>query len=726
MIRFGLRLTVASGREAVVRLVLIAAAVAIGAGMLLATLAGINAVNAQNARYAWLNTSERTPAHHGDPLLWSIRGDYFAGQVLGRVDLAATGPDSPVPPGIPALPGPGEYYASPALTDLLATTPADQLGDRFPGHQIGTIGAAALPSPDSLLIVIGRPADELSRMPGVHKVTGIESLSPGDCADCVAGTREAGMDLILSVVALALLFPVLMFIATATRLSAARREQRFAALRLVGATPRQISVISAVESTFAAIIGTVAGFGLFFLLRGPLATIPFTGSAFFPSDLSLNAIDILLVALGIPAGAAVAARLGLRRVRISPLGVTRQVTPRPPRAWRLIPVAAGLLELSYFLDPGRRPMTSTGQVAAFLPGFFLIMGGLVLAGPWLTFAGSRLLARRASRPATLIATRRLSDHPHAAFRAVSGLMLALFVTSVAVGVITTIMANRGGPERGSAISSALSQTFWEGGEVSDSVKAELAATPGVHDVILVHRTPSREDPAVVLCSELPPDFGRCAPGAVAASVYADLVGPGAARTADIVWPTFDITAQELQRLPIISIVVATDGSTSTVEHARTILENAYPDDLNPPATQADYATDSTKALVGWQQLANVVILTSLPIAGCSLAVAIAGGLNERKRPFSLLRLTGVPVRLLRRVVVMESAVPLLASAVVAIGTGFLAANLFLKAQMHYTLRPPGVGYYLIVAAGLITSLGIIASTLPLLARVTGPETARSE
>jgi hypothetical protein len=35
-------------------------------------------------------------------------------------------------------------------------------------------------------------------------------------------------------------------------------------------------------------------------------------------------------------------------------------------------------------------------------------------------------------------------------------------------------------------------------------------------------------------------------------------------------------------------------------------------------------------------------------------------------------------------------------------------------------------YYLIVLVGLVASLGIIASTLPLLQRITGPEVARNE
>jgi len=38
----------------------------------------------------------------------------------------------------------------------------------------------------------------------------------------------------------------------------------------------------------------------------------------------------------------------------------------------------------------------------------------------------------------LLAGRRLSDNPRGAFRAVSGLILAIFVTSVSVGVISTI------------------------------------------------------------------------------------------------------------------------------------------------------------------------------------------------------------------------------------------------------------------------------------------------
>lgn len=77
-------------------------------------------------------------------------------------------------------------------------------------------------------------------------------------------------------------------------------------------------------------------------------------------------------------------------------------------------------------------------------------------------------------------------------------------------------------------------------------------------------------------------------------------------------------------------------------------------------------------------------------------------------------------------VLLESAVPLLVVAAVAIGTGFLAAQQFVRAQFHYSIRAPGIQYYAIVLAGLAASLGVIASTMPLLRRITGPETARNE
>ena len=141
MIRLGLRLAVSGGREAITRLVIVAIAVGIGVGLLLAAVSAVNAVNAQNDRYAWLDTGASNPSQTGSggpaaPLRVLITTDEFDGQTISRADVAATGPASPVPPGIPRDPGPGQYYISPALSALLRNAPAAELADRYPG-QIG-------------------------------------------------------------------------------------------------------------------------------------------------------------------------------------------------------------------------------------------------------------------------------------------------------------------------------------------------------------------------------------------------------------------------------------------------------------------------------------------------------------------------------------------------------------------------------------------------------------
>ncbi len=764
MIRLGLRLALAGGREAITRLALIAIAVAVGVGLLLSTLAGLNAVNTQNARYAWLETgfngsnapsagpSAERPSTT-DPLWWRLRADYYRGKQIGRVDLAATGSESPIPPGIPKLPAPGQFYASPALAKLLRTTPAAQLGDRYPGRMVGTIGPAALPSPDSLIIIIGHSVAELSHQNDAHLVPNISTTSPSQCtgAGCAlgAGINHNGIVLILAVVTAALLFPVLIFIGGATRLSATRREQRFAAMRLVGATPNQIAVISTVESALASIIGVAGGFALFYALRPAIAGIPFTGDPFFTSDVSLNVPDILFVVLGIPLGAAVAARLALRRVSISPLGVSRRVTPRPPRAWRLIPLLAGIAELAYFAyirDVGAGTHTNTTlEAVLFLIGVLLVMAGLVIAGPWLTMLASRLVIRRANRPATLIAARRLADNPQTAFRAISGLVLAVFVGTCAIAIITAVAAgsNTAGG-LGRAADSTLIDSLSQPDAAHPATSADATTThalrsiSGVTGVAVLHdANAAKQSPRfgpmelVVSCADLAtmPALGHCPPGAATVMISPDYGGGFALQRpmsmSRNIWPVAHVSTRQLQQLPIDSIIVGTNGSAAALEQARTVLDTAYPNTF-APETNAEMQADQSRLLDDYRRLADVVILTSLPIAGCSLAVSIAGGLIERKRPFSLLRLAGAPLGVLRRVVGLESAAPLLVTAVASVGAAFLAAHLFLRAQLRETLQAPGWAYYVIIATGLLASLAVIASTLPLLNRITGPETARNE
>ena len=744
MIRLGLRLTLGSGREAALRVLVTAAAVALGVGLLLAALAGVNGLQAQTSRGAWLDSSAQgspvTSTSGG--LLWLSGTDLFGNQAIDRIDVAATGPDAPVPPGLPHLPGPGDYFASPALVALLRSEPANELRDRFAGRQIGTIGAAALPSPDSLIIVIGHTARQLSRAPGVVKVGAIQR-TPASCYACQNTTGSGPvLQFILVGGAVALLLPVLIFIATASRLSAARREERFAAMRLVGATPRQVSVVSAVEAVVAAAAGVAAGFALFFVFRPLLYHVPFTGAPLAEGDLSLHSIDIVIAVIGVPVAAVVSARLALRRVQISPLGVKRRASSRPPRIARIIPLLAGIAVLSYF-DAAGKPGSNGGQLLELLAGFVLLIVGLVLAGPWFTTAGARLMASRASRPSTLIAGRRLLDNPKAAFRFISGLVIALFVASAAIGALSSIAADSrsggGSAGRGTlaaplcASSTSNCPASAQVPSVPAPVLARLRTTPGVRGVTLVHQAPSQgplgNSFGVVACDQLAktPAIGKCTPGATAASIgyfLSNLLGHNS-HASSTVWPSAHRSAAGLAKLPADAVVVATNGSSSAIERARTTLERAFPFQGTPVAVDA-FDPSTARLLAMIQDMTDVVIVASLIIAACSLAVNIAAGLGERKRPFSLLRLTGVPTALLHRVVALESALPLFLVAAVSIVVGLVSAALYLHSQVGIAFSVPGITYWATVAAGLVASLAIIASTFPLLSRITGPEVARNE
>ena len=616
--------------------------------------------------------------------------------------------------------------------------PANELRDRFPGRQIGTIGAAALPSPNSLIVVVGDDDRQLSRAAGAVEIRGIQQ-TPGNCFSCQSGTGSGPvLQWILAGGACALLLPVLVLIATASRLSAARREERFAAMRLVGATPHQISVIAAVEATVAALAGVAVGFALLFVFRPLLIHVPFTGAPLAPGDLSLRWLDVVLVVLGVPIVAAASARIALRRVRVSPHGVTRRASSVPPRIIRIVPLLAGIALLAYF-DSAGKPKSTGSQILELLVGLALILVGLVLAGPWLTKVGSQLMANRAGRPAGLIAARRLLDNPRAAFRSISGLVLALFVTSAAIGALGSIVATR--TQGGSARSTdTLVDQFCgdttgcgagtEVASVSPAVLTGFRSTPGVKGLTVVHVSlfPGQNFTGVVACAELAktPAIGRCAPGATVAAI-GYFLQPSSANNSvsSTAWPSAHLPVASIASLPVEAVVVDTDGSSSSLERVRTSLERAFPLRGAPVGVEA-ITPKVSRFLTMVQDMTDVVIVASLIIAACSLAVNIAAGLSERKRPFSLLRLTGVPTGVLRRVVALENAVPLLLIALLSIAVGLVAAALFLSSQLDIALRIPGIAYWATVVGGVIASLAIVASTFPLLNRITGPEVARNE
>jgi predicted lysophospholipase L1 biosynthesis ABC-type transport system permease subunit len=128
-----------------------------------------------------------------------------------------------------------------------------------------------------------------------------------------------------------------------------------------------------------------------------------------------------------------------------------------------------------------------------------------------------------------------------------------------------------------------------------------------------------------------------------------------------------------------------------------------------------------------------IIALTIVTAGCSLAVTVGGSLVERKRPFTLLRVSGASLSTLYRVILLEAALPLIAVSVIAAIIGFGVGIPVVKALLK-NLQPEGttipihptICYYIALGAGLVIALGLVIVTLPLLKRITKPEDARFE
>ena len=776
MLRLGLQLTLRSGREALVRGVMIAAAVAIGVTVVLSVFADYHAYQAMNSRPCW-ECTHAAPGHvaAGGSELWNYSENIYEGKFIEVLDVAPLGAKAPILPGVTELPAPGEYYTSPALAGIIKSVPNDELGDRFPGTYAGTIGPQALTGPNELVAFVGYPRSTLVAMPGTITVEHLATTP--DIQGTTGLYREA-----FWTAAIVVLFPLLILVNTATRLAAARREERFAAMRLVGATGNQVNAVAAVESALSSVFGTLLGFAAFLVVRPALAQISFSGARFSEATVTPTAGGYLGMLVGVPVIATLSSLWSLRRVRVSPLGVSRRVAAPPPRVWRVLPLLIGIPVFVVPLLGDTHLKSQTLKTSPTTPllyvGTVLIMAGLVLGGPWLTMQVARGLARFSRGASSLLAARRLADNPKLAFRTVSGLVLAVFVGSLLASVVPVINAAQtslGG--NASSLTNVLRAPYsaGPGGGLTPGQAAKLIAelrAPGV-TVLAVYDNPSfnpnpgpppitpppnagqrrrsvgngpAQYDSIVSCASLRefPALGRCVPGekAVQANINNDLLTDNPLTiTLPVVAQANPTAPANTTKLSLGALLVKTDDA-ATLEKVRTLI------------TLFDATVVANNGLSNWQmgntepetfgetaQIRNqddnnaetvvlAIVALTLLMAACSLAVTVGGGIVERRRPFTLLRLSGTSGATLYRVVVLESVLPLVTASLVAAATGIGVAIPLVKALPALRNEPsvahPGAVYYLAMGAGLLVALMVISSALPLIRRVTQPNSARFE
>lgn len=731
-----------SGRQSFARLGLTTAAVALGIVLVCYFTAGVNglmgrvnglAINTA-AYQAARGVAEQKPIAGVEPLKvgGTRRGDAskWRGQYIQSYSMYGTAKS----PQFAKLktPRPGEYYLSKALADAVAEYPEDNILARFGKNTkyLGVIPSEYTASPDALMIVRGASAEEVAESDAFTKSQGQPSYFANVYRTDANGLKsDAKIDpvavIVFGVGGTILLFPIVIFVSVATQLGAAQREKRYAALRLIGATKWQVGRVLMLESLLASVVGVIIGLGAFWLLQAPLQDFRMDGMRFNPGDLALTGTQYALI-IGLTLGLTMFVNWRrMRRAQISPLGVSRSVEKvKKLRAWRALVPALGIAFFAWLSSkPGRDWLDANKESAMPLvlltTALLLVMFGLILAGGWLTNKLSLLTARWANNGSMLIAGKRTAVHSRTVFRSVSGVVLALFAgsfyltaTSGIEGLNAQAVKDNGFSQlkRGTAIVIGRSLP----GDMAEQLqqKSYIASVATIYP---------REDGDAIRCQDL--------------AKYTEHTCPNNARPDQFALLNFD--APVVKNVSLIGDKVDMNGakeylvtlkSDNDIEKLRTMVTakaNQY--DL----TYAVSGTDSKKPHINptireFADLAYVGIGVTLFVAVASLIVSTIGGLMERRRSLYTLRLSGMRLAQLKRLVMVESVAPLLTTSILSCGFGVWTGAVF-TSTFSTTLKPVLTPtYFAIVGIGLAAAIIGIYLILPMVDKLTRAEANQTE
>lgn len=230
---------------------------------------------------------------------------------------------------------------------------------------------------------------------------------------------------------LLLLVPFTALAGSAARLAASRRDERLAALRLAGATNTVVVLLTALDAAGQALAGAVCGIVGYGALMPAIMALNFQNRHFTVSELWVGPWALLGVCVGVTLLALASSLVTLRRVAITPLGVTRRISQPLPSAWRavifVLVVAGAFAVFKFRLFGNMGQMMSSLVVIGFIVGCFALVN---LVGSWAISVRAKARLRRPKDAATMIAMRRILDNPKRAWRNVSGIALAVFIAGI--------------------------------------------------------------------------------------------------------------------------------------------------------------------------------------------------------------------------------------------------------------------------------------------------------
>ena len=753
MIRVAFRM-VFSGRGAWLTQIITTCAVAFGSALFIFAFSVAPAMQARADRTGWMSVTAQPLSATAPTTTVSASQDNYGRTDIDVVLLAGNSPSAPVPPGLTRLPGVDEVFASPAAQRLISAHP--ELADRY-GHIVGTIGNSGLAGPQDVVFVRGvsSPTAALTGTP----VTQFPDHTP------VPGLQGL-LRLLLLLGAVATLTPIALFVIMATRLTAASRDERLARLRLAGADTTIVRRLAVAESLVPGVFGVLTGAVLFFLARPLLARLDYDGGRWFVQDLNPGILRLGLILVCVPVCAALVAQATLGAVMNSPLHSSARGSGRAVRAWRVIPLLLALPALIWVLG------TNTSGNRDVMVVFAVLLATLVLAGPWFTrIIGLAMV--RSGGPAQLLAGRRLTSDPRDGFRSVSGVILAVLLTTLFVSstpsAVATLQTTR---TIGQQLGTLQADVATASTQHSQELLADVRAVPGIESATLTYQglVAVPNGPANVWigdcrqiaaatrlqsipCGSAPVIVARNFAGSISVNKPLQLYSlfPATVRAKDAISRTSDVTSTNLQ-VSRTALMPAQEGvdmpglliepsltaglpaklrpsrlllaykNPAALEKARSLIIRSLP---SATATTRENSVDGYNQGVRryyWILTAGTILVFALSTAG--LIIAMLVGMVERQRPLSLLRAAGAAVPMLRRMVFLEAVAPLATMSLISAALGIWLGTAITRSSTASAI--PWAALALPLSVGLIITVIVVGISTSMVRRLTGVTRVRFE
>ena len=236
---------------------------------------------------------------------------------------------------------------------------------------------------------------------------------------------------------LLMIVPTLSMGAAAARLGMSRRARDLAVLRLMGLGPAQTRVACLIETAVYAAIGVVCGTALYGALLPVWQLISFQGQRIGVHEMWVGPLVLLAEAVLMIVLAAASSMLAMRKVVITPLGVTRRTEgAKVSPLWLILML---VLVIVWVIVAQMMMQLGLAIAMGLFFGFLGVIFALVnVVGAFSVSLLGKAMASFARTPQMLLAGRRIADDPKSVWRSFGAVALVAFIVGVLMPIFSSM------------------------------------------------------------------------------------------------------------------------------------------------------------------------------------------------------------------------------------------------------------------------------------------------